>query len=156
MVYNETLPLSVPITTIGDIFNDGQPGDVTIGSTDGGIVTIFSNGNIVDLNGSLNINDSVSFNFENVIAGTTDYSINDTHYLVDISTTDITNVILPVASANNGRRLIISNGLSNHEIFVKISPGSGDLIDDLSAVSLPLLNQRLSLISSGTNKWFIV
>lgn len=154
-----TLPIPVNPTTGGGNFvvNGGQDGPITIASNTGDDINIVSNGGDVIVDGSLVVNSSVRFNYEKVTSfADPDYYINDTHYLLEIGTTNITNVYLPEANDHKGRTLIISNCLNTKSIFVRVGNGSGDLIDGVTFVELPLLNDRVVLVSSGENKWFLL
>lgn len=155
--YLEPLPLKGPAcvecaNSGGDIRNGGQNGPVTIGSLDGGPVTIINNG------GDVFISSSIRYKYDKITdnSGDPNFYITDDHYLVEISDPVITDVWLPESDSIGGRTVIINNCRVGNPLRVNVAVGSGDLIDGSPFVDLPLENQRLSLVSSGVDKWFLI
>lgn len=141
--------------TGGDITNGGQTGNVVIGSNDGNL-SLFAN-DTVAIGSSVTINGSIDFNYERISTGVSAvYEITDSNYLLEIATGVIDDVVLPDSNERKGRTLIIVNGMDNHVVRVSVKAGSGDMIDNYQFIDLVSMNDRVSVISSGDNKWLLL
>ena len=63
-------------------------------------------------------------------------------------------VVLPNANSRTGKKYIISKGYAGD--MLTINTQTADKIDGDDTLELTVLNQRIQLISSGTNRWMIV
>ena len=133
----------------GDITNGGQSGAVIIGSTDNQLTLEGNTG--VKINGGLDIQfDAVP------IADTASFNLTDAHHVVDVTSTvsATTEVVLPESETREGKLYIISKGYSGGTLTVNTQPS--DTIDGDNSINLSVLNQRISLVSAGTDRWLII
>lgn len=131
----------------GDITNGGQTGTVTIGSTDTTLTLIGAAG--INLNGGINIR------YDNISSGVAQFVLTSINQFVDITNPSTTSILLPDASsASSGKKYIISKGYAGGALSIDTSVS--DMIDGDNSLVLDVENQRVSLISSGVNRWMIV
>lgn len=149
----------------GDIFNGGQPGAVTIGPTTADDLTLFTDGGKIFVGSNNDTDDihlqgGIRFRYRNVMdtvpPGGSCYEINISDYFVEISGSGINQVKLPDADGTEGHVFVISKGYVGGVLCVRPSSGSGDTIDGKNMIELRFTNQRLKVISSGTDRWLIL
>ena len=148
----------------GDIVNGGQSGAVTIGTTSSDDLTLISAGkiNIGDITtDEIHLQGGIRFQYDaisdTVPSGGNTFNLLLSNYFVEITGSGISTVHLPDADgAVSGHMYIISKGYAGGTIAIKPTPGSGDTIDGLSQVNLTSQDQRLKVISSGSNRWLII
>lgn len=133
----------------GDILNGGQPGAVDIGSTDNKLTLRGNTG--VKVIGGLDI----QFDTINII-DTGSFTLDDSHHMVDITSTPSANVsvILPEAETREGKLYIISKGYSSGILTIDTQPT--DKIDGDDTFVLTGINNRIQLVSGGTNRWMFI
>jgi hypothetical protein len=143
---------------VGDIINGGQPGPVTIGTTDATATTITSGADIqIGDAGSadeIHLNGSLSFQYELLNNAVATETLDDSHYFVEIASAMTTTVQLPAASIAAGRQYVIVNGKATGELTVV--PNGGDTIDGETSHVLQKTDWRFTLMSNGGTKWLIV
>jgi len=147
----------------GDIFNGGQLGVVTIGTTSADDLTLVSSAkiNIGDVTtDDIHLQGGIRYQYD-AIADTTPPGGNTvnlelSHYFVEITGPGITSVRLPPADAISGHMYIISKGYAGGTLAVKPASASDDQIDGISQINLVAMDQRLKVISSGLDRWLIL
>jgi hypothetical protein len=131
----------------GDIINGGQTGAVTLGSNDNKLTLIGSTG--IKLQGGLDIQyDKIENN------GSNTFTLTDAHQFVEIVDNAVTLVQLPESETRQGKQYIISKGYSGGNLTITTTPT--DKIDGDDTIILNVINQRISIISSGDDRWLIV
>lgn len=154
----------------GEVLLGGQPGPLIIGTTDstdlnfisGGAINIGDSGNPDD---QIQMNGSVGFQYTNVTtaeptAVSPNVTLNATHYFVEITDNALTNVILPPASIAVGRQYIIVNGRPQTDPnplvdAITVMANGTDTIDGVTNQTIPR-SAKITIISNGIDKWFIV
>lgn len=131
-----------------DIVNGGQPGSVTIGSNDAKLILKGQTG--IKLEGGLDIQ------YDQISTGIEPFVLNDAHQFVEITNTSTLNIELPDADIRPGKQYIISKGTLTTEPAITIKAPLGETIDGENTFVLNVKNQRVSLISSGEDRWLIV
>ena len=148
----------------GDIYNGGQAGAVTIGTTSFNNLTLVSSGQIHigdNTTDDIHIQGGIRYQYD-AIANTTPPGGNTidlllSHYFVEITGSEISTVRLPDADgAVSGHMYVISKGYSGGTLSVKPAVASGDTIDGLTQINLVSKDQRLKVISSGANRLLIL
>jgi hypothetical protein len=148
----------------GTVLNGGQSGAVTIGTTTANDLTLISSGGIHIGDSStddIHLQGGVRYQY-NAIADTdppggNTFDLELSHYFVEITGSGITTVRLPDADgAVAGHMYIISKGYTGGALAIKSAPASGDTIDGLAQINLTYKDQRLKVISSGTDRWLIL
>ena len=142
----------------GDIVNGGQFGPVSVGTIDVTPFNLISGGviNIGAIGGpdEINLNGSISYQYNNISSGIVSFNLTSYHYFVEISNPATTSIILPASSISAGRQYVISKGYGGG--MLSIIPAIGDTVDGLGSFDLTLLDMRVTVISDGSNKWLIV
>jgi hypothetical protein len=133
--------------TGGDVYNGGQAGSVTLGSNDNSALTLIGNGGI-KLEAGLDIK------YTDIHQGFPGVFLNSSYHLVEVTNSGTTELLLPFASGNPGQQFIISKGYVGGTLTIKTE--IADKIDGEDTIELTILNQRVSLVSSGGNRWLIV
>jgi hypothetical protein len=128
----------------GDIYNGGQTGAVTIGSTDN-VTTIIGTG--IKLEGGFDVK------YNNISSGVASYSLDESLHFVDFTNIGTETVQLPEIDQNSGQQFIISKGFSGG--LLTIYPNAVDTIDGDASFELSVINQRISIISNDRNQWMI-
>ena len=92
-----------------------------------------------------------------VISSNTTISSSDTYVFLEVDTTAARTITLPAAaSVVPGRFYIIkdSNQLANTN-NITVNPNGADTIDGLSSLVINSQDSSYTLVSNGTNKWYI-
>jgi hypothetical protein len=137
----------------GDIINGGNSGPVLVGSNDDVLTLKGVNG--IKLIGGLDIqyNEITS----PTAPSTNTFELKDEHQFVEITNIAITTVKLPDASVRAGKQYIISKGYDGGNLFIVANvTGVSDTIDGESFIKMTELDERISLTSSGVDRWLIV
>jgi hypothetical protein len=138
---SENLPL--PIIAVA---NGTQTGAVNLGSIDGTLTLEGKNG--INLKGGLNIQ------YNDINSNISQFELLDNHHLVEISNSFTTSIMLPDANGREGKLFIISKNYIGGALTINTQPA--DKIDGDDTLELNILSERISLISSGNNKWLII
>lgn len=142
----------------GDIYNGGQPGPVSIGTTDNTTMSIISGGSInIGSTGSSDqilLNGSVGFQYDNINESLGTLTLNSDYYFVEVTNAGTTIIDLPNANTAMGRQYIISKGFAGGTLTIKANVS--DTIDGQNTIVLTVQNQRIQLISNGSDKWLIL
>lgn len=95
--------------------------------------------------------------YDKIIDNIPEYYVTNENFFIEIANTSIKKVFLPEADFIGGRRLIILKGYdSTYPLYVYPKVGSNDSIDENPFIPIEMYNQRLSLMSSGVDKWVII
>lgn len=142
----------------GDVINGGNLGPLTVGTLDNTPMNIISGGSInigqIGVPDQIRLNGSIGFQYNNISSALGTLTLNADYYFVEISNSGTNIVSLPLASTAEGRYYIISKGFSDGTL--QIIPNISDTIDGNASITLRVLNQRIKIISNGTNKWIIL
>jgi hypothetical protein len=149
----------IPPSSGGGINPGGQPGPITIGTTDNTDFTLIAGSaiNIGDANteNSINLNGSITFQYDE-ITGVSSYYLTETNYFINVTDPMTNGVYLPLANIAPGRQYIINKGYDEGTLTIRAT-GSDKI--DTSAITFPLfgvLNAKVTLIADGENNWLIV
>lgn len=142
----------------GDIINGGNNGPISIGTLDGTNFNLISGGEInigqTGVPDQIKLNGSVGFQYDEINTSLGTLNLNADYFFVEITNSDTNTVLLPDASTAIGRQYIISKGFSGGTLLITTT--TSDTIDGNNQLPLIGLNQRIKLISNGTNKWIIL
>ena len=142
----------------GDIINGGNSGPVSIGTLDGTNFNLVSGGEInigqTGVPDQIKLNGSVGFQYDEINTALGTLNLNSDYFFVEITNSGTNTVLLPDASTAIGRQYIISKGFSGGTLLITTTVS--DTIDGNNQLPLIGLNQRIKLISNGTNKWIIL
>jgi hypothetical protein len=137
---SENLPIPSIVTS-----NGTQSGNVFLGSSDGELTL---EGSSIKLVGGLTVQ------YDNISSGVSPFILEDKHHLVDISNSSTNIVELPPASIKKGKLYIISKNYVGGTLTILTQ--SLDTIDGDNTISMSILHERISLISTGSNGWLII
>jgi hypothetical protein len=126
--------------------NGTQTGTVNLGSMDSTLTLEGKNG--INLKGGLKIQ------YNSINSGIPQFELLDSYHLVEISNPLTTSIILPDANGRGGKLFIISKNYIGGALTITTQPA--DKIDGDDTFELNILGERISLISSGDNKWLII
>ena len=142
----------------GDVHNGGDPGPVSVGTTDATNMTIISGGDIaIGSAGSgdqILLNGGVNFQYHNINTALGTLILDSQYFFIEITNAGTTVVELPDASTANGRQYIISKGFSSGTLT--LSTSVSDTIDGQPTMTMTQLDQRIKVISNGDDKWLIL
>jgi hypothetical protein len=144
--------------SIGDIVNGGQIGPISVGTTDATTMNIISGGAInIGATGSADqiaFNGSVGFQYDNISGALGTLTLNADYFFVEVTNAGTTEVALPDANTAVGRQYLISKGFAGGTLTITTT--ESNTIDEVDDVVLSVQNQRIQLISNGTDKWFVM
>lgn len=148
----------------GDITNGGQTGTISIGSTDNGTtllgqtgaVTVRSTNNKLTLsaNAGIILEGGIEYQYDLITLNNASSNITEAYYLVEVAGSGANTVVLPEADGQPGKKFIISKGYLGGSLT--ISTQTADKIDGDDDFILTEKDTRISLISSGTDRWLII
>ena len=142
----------------GDILNGGQPGPISVGTTDATDMSIISGGTLnIGTHGSSDhilLNGSVGFQYDKITTALGTLNLNSDYFFVEVTNSGTNIVALPDASTATGRQYIISKGFPNNTLTITTT--ASDTIDGENVIQLTAENQRIQLISNGSDKWLIL
>ena len=142
----------------GDILNGGQPGPISVGTTDETPMSIISGGTLnIGTQGSSDhilLNGSVGFQYDKITTALGTLNLNSDYFFVEVTNSGTNIVALPDASTATGRQYIISKGFPNNTLTITTT--ASDTIDGENVIQLTAENQRIQLISNGSDKWLIL
>jgi hypothetical protein len=122
------------------------PGAVEIGSNDSTLLLSGKTG--------ITIIGGIEYQYDSIeLIGTT-YNMLDSNYFVEITGSGDTIVALPEADTRTGKIFIISKGYVGGTLTINTQ--IADKIDGDDTIELSILNQRIQLISSGTDRWMVL
>jgi hypothetical protein len=142
---SENLPLTI-INGVNSTQTGTQTGAVNLGSIDSELTLEGKNG--INLIGGLKIQ------YNNINSGVSQFELLDSHHLAEISNPLTTSIMLPDANGREGKLFIISKNYIGGALIINTQPA--DKIDGDDTFELNILSERISLISSGDNKWLII
>jgi hypothetical protein len=155
----------------GDVIDGGQPGNITLGSSDSNITLI--SGGVSQLeaqpDGTIQLGNSVSDN-SIFLNGGVDFllrkivdpaftppnftlTVND--FMIDVISDTFSTVTLPLSGNSGGRMYIVSRGFSGAGVLTLVTSGV-DTIDGDPSISLPVQDTRVKVISDGVSKWYVI
>lgn len=142
----------------GDVINGGQSGPISVGTLDSTNMSIISGGTInIGASGSTDqiaLNGSVGFQYDNISGALGTLNLNADYFFIEVTNDGTTVVALPDASTSIGRQYIISKGFAGGSLTITTTVS--DTIDGQNTMALSVENQRIQLISNGTDKWLIL
>lgn len=142
----------------GAIINGGNNGPISIGTLDGSNFNLISGGEInigqTGVPDQIKLNGSIGFQYDEINTALGTLNLNADYFFVEITNSGTNTVLLPDASTAIGRQYIISKGFSGGTLLITTT--TSDTIDGNNQLPLIGLNQRIKLISNGTNKWIIL
>lgn len=142
----------------GDILNGGQSGPISIGTTDATPMSIISGGALnIGATGSADqilLNGSVGFQYDEITTALGTLNLNSDYFFVEVTNAGTTAIALPDANTATGRQYIVSKGFAGGTLTITTTVS--DTIDGQSTIVLTVQNQRIQLISNGSNKWLIL
>ena len=121
-----------------------------------GLVNLGSNDNKLILRGQdgITFEGGVEFQFETKTLNTASYNLSNYDYFIEIDGSGTNIINLPASDSVTGKTYIISKGYVGGNLIINTIPA--DKIDGDDTFELNGLNQRTTLISSGTNRWLII
>jgi hypothetical protein len=142
---SENLPLTI-FNGVNSTQTGTQTGAVNLGSIDSKLTLEGKTG--INLIGGLKIQ------YNNINSGVSQFELLDSHHLAEISNPLTTSIMLPDANGREGKLFIISKNYIGGSLIINTQPA--DKIDGDDTFELNILSERISLISSGDNKWLII
>lgn len=138
----------------------GQPGPLTIGTTDATEFNLISGGsiNIGDASSpdEIHLLGSISFQYDNISLGIEPFNLTASHYFVEITNSATTTVNVPLASTSLGRSYIISRGDGYVGTLTIQTSGSDTLDGSVPSFNLIAPNQKITIISNGISDWLLI
>ena len=149
------------------VFNGGQLGNIDIGSTDGGVISIgdVNSSGLINIGSnantdSIHINGGLEYQFDQVSVPNSlpdTFDLDSNHYIVEIMTPAIVNVKMPSCGGISGRMYIVILGhLPVGGYQLNLQPDGGDTIIGEPNEFLNVKGQTIKLMSDGISNWLIV
>lgn len=138
--------LSLPINQTGG----GSSGGLVSGPTEVGS----SDNNLVLAGSSILLDGGLELKYNEITEPTSGntFTIQDYHYLIDITSDDVSVVYLPSANSKTGQTFIVYNHTSK---FITVQPLPEDNIEGDLSMPLPPSGQT-QLIATGHNTWLLI